>query len=274
MVSDGRRTPHPRRARLARHLRLLREDAELTIKSVGRRMGWSGSKVSRIETGLSGITPGDAARLLDIYNVTGPRRDWMLGLASSGNPRHVPGAFRELEAESAAVLGYESILVPGILQVPEYTRAIIQSHRPEISVEETERLIELRVARQALLTRADGPQFHLVVDEIALRRPVGGEPVIRAQIRRLMELGELDSVMLQVLPLECVAHPAPNGAFTVLQFRDDLDPGIVALSHHLGTIYFDAPTDVEGYVDLFRRLSRHALDPGDSAKLVTRLASG
>ncbi|GIG58840.1 hypothetical protein Lfu02_32120 [Longispora fulva] len=96
MVSDGRSTPHPRRARLARHLRLLREDSGLTIETVGRRLGWSGSKLSRIETSLTGVTPSDAARLLDLYKVVSPRRDWLLAMARSGAVRSMLGAYPEL----------------------------------------------------------------------------------------------------------------------------------------------------------------------------------
>ncbi|MEV6525100.1 helix-turn-helix transcriptional regulator [Longispora sp. NPDC051575] len=273
MVSDGRSTPYPLRSRLARHLRLLREESDLTIKAVGRRVGWSDSKMSRIETGLTGITPWDAERLLDVYRVTGHKREWMLGLIR-GSRRDVLSAYVHFEAESASVLGYESMLFPGILQLPEYTRALIRSAEPTASPERINMLITRRIARQALLTSDDGPSFHLVVDESVLHRPIGSEQTLKSQLRRLLDLAELPSVTLRVFPFDAADHPALEGAFTVLRFRDELDPGIVALEHRMTTFYLDDSADVETYIDVFRRLNELALDPQDTVKLVSRLASG
>ncbi|WP_412541733.1 helix-turn-helix transcriptional regulator [Longispora sp. K20-0274] len=274
MVSDGRSTPYPLRSRLARHLRLLRDESGLTIGAVGRRLGCSGSKVSRIETGQCGITVEDAERLLDIYKVTGPRRDWMLTLAMVGEQRAVWGAYRHFEAAAKTVLNYEPIVVPGILQHPEYALALMRAEMPDSSPAHTTELMTSRMSRQVLLTKDGGPDFHLLLDETVLHRPVGDERVMRAQLRRLLELAELPSVTLRVIPFDAVGHPARQGSFAVMRFPDDLDPGIVALEHRLTTLYLDEPADVEAYREVFRRLNQIALDPDATAKLVARLATG
>ncbi|WP_412540902.1 helix-turn-helix transcriptional regulator [Longispora sp. K20-0274] len=274
MVSDGRSTPHPRRARLARHLRLLREDSNLTIETVGRRLGWSGSKLSRIETRVTGVTPADTARLLDVYGIVGPRRESLTALARAGDWRTTPDSYPDLEAEAAAVLSFESMLVPGIMQIPEYVRSIVRSTRPGATLAAMEGLVAERLARQALLTREDGPRFWLVVDESALLRQVGGPRVMRAQLARLMDFAELPSVTLQVFPVASETLPAPYGAFTVLQFRDGLDPGVVALEHQLAMFYLEEPSDVDECADVFRRLTSQALDQNASVRLLAQLIAG
>ncbi|MGY0230862.1 helix-turn-helix domain-containing protein [Longispora urticae] len=274
MVSDGRSTPYPLRSRLARHLRLLREESRMTIRAVGRRVGWSDSKMSRIETGLTGITPWDAERLLDVFKVTGPRRAALLALAEAGEQRAVWGAYRKFEAVAATVHNYEPILVPGILQHPEYALALMRSHLPDSPPEKIDEFLAARMSRSVLLTTAAGPSFRLIMEEIVLHRVVGDERIMRAQLRRLLELGELPSVTLQVVPFDTVGHPALHGPFAVMEFADGLDPGIVALEHRLATVYLDEPADVEDFIAMFSRLREIALNPDDTAKLVARLATG
>ncbi|MBG6139342.1 hypothetical protein IW245_005536 [Longispora fulva] len=123
------------------------------------------------------------------------------------------------------------------------------------------------------MTATDGPTFHLIIDEVVLRRPVGGDRIMRAQLRRMVELAELPSITLQVFPIDAVTPPSPGGAFSVLRFKDDLDVGVVAVPNHLSSVYFDEPCDVEAYVEMFGRLAQHALDPDDSVKLVARLGN-
>ncbi|GIG61015.1 transcriptional regulator [Longispora fulva] len=272
MVSDGRSTPYPLRSRLARHLRQLRDDSRLTIGAVGRRLGWSGSKLSRIETSLTGITPEDTARLLDVYRVSGPRREALLALAVANH--ETAGRYRHLEAKAATVLSHELTLIPGIVQTPEYVRAMTRSNEPDALPEMVEALVASRLARQSLLTMEDGPTFHLVMDETVLHRPIAEERVMRGQMRHLITSADLPGITLQVLPFEVTARPLPSGAFSVLRFKDGLDAGIVAVENHLNMFYFDEADEVERYVSTFDCLSNRALDPDDTIRLVERLATG
>ena len=122
----------------------------------------------------------------------------------------------DLESAAAVIRTYEGQLVPGLLQIEEYTRAVIHGAQLDESAEEVERRVALRMARQGLLERAHAPRLWAVVDEAALRRPVGGPKVMHAQIEWLIEASRLPRVTVQILPFNAGAHPAMVGGFSIL----------------------------------------------------------
>ena len=163
-------------------------------------------------------------------------------------------AYVDLESAAALIRTYEGQLVPGLLQTEDYTRAVLQGAHLDEPEEEVERRVALRMARQALLTRADGPRLWAVVDEAALRRPVGGREVMRAQLERLVEATKLPNVTLQVLPFGAGAHPAMVGAFSVLRFGDEDLPDVVYVEHLTNALYLDKRDDVDQYLHVMESI--------------------
>ncbi|MGH3991651.1 MAG: Scr1 family TA system antitoxin-like transcriptional regulator, partial [Pseudonocardiaceae bacterium] len=168
--------PHTsvRSRQVAAELRAIRERAQLSGAEVARRLGMSPSKISRIETGNSGLQIEDVAALLGLYEVPASTRDELLDLVRRSEERGwwtrqpgLPKLWRSLidfEAKATRVQNYEALVVPGLLQTAEYSRAIIQGVAPTISEAELDNLVASRMARQAVLTRASAPQFFAVVD--------------------------------------------------------------------------------------------------------------
>jgi hypothetical protein len=153
----------------------------------------------------------------------------------------------DLEAVAAQIRTYEGQFVPGLLQTEEYMRAVMQGAQLDDSPEELERRVKVRLARQRLLSQDGGPLLWVVVDEAALRRPVGGRKVQRAQIERLIEATKLPSVTLQVLPFSAGAHAAMVGGFSILRFPNQELPDVVYLEHLTNALYLDKPQDVDQY---------------------------
>src|SRR5450755_3986864 len=231
--SFGRRASGPtvQRIVLGAQLRRLREAREITTEQAAEAIRGSHSKISRMEHGRVGFKDRDVSDLLTLYGVTDPgERASLLALAREAN---TPGwwhtysdilpawleAYVGLEAAASVLRTYEVQLVPGLLQTEEYARALIRQGSAA-SEEEIARRGELRVSRQEILRRPDAPQLWAVVDEGALRRPVGSTEVIRGQLKHLIEVTDHPAVTLQVLPFQVGAHSAMGGPFTILRFAE------------------------------------------------------
>jgi hypothetical protein len=147
-------------------------------------------------------------------------------------------------------------------------RAVVGDARPEDSPEEAERRVELRLGRQTLLEREDAPRLWAVVDEAALRRPVGGPAVMRAQLERLMEATKLPNVTLQVLPFGAGAHPAMVGAFSVLRFGDVELPDVVYVEHLTSALYLSKQEDVDRYLHVMESICVRGAPPDKTVEIV------
>ncbi|HEV8166622.1 MAG TPA: DUF5753 domain-containing protein, partial [Actinomycetota bacterium] len=182
-------------------------------------------------------------------------------------------SYVDLESVATLIRTYEGQLVPGLLQTEDYLRAVLGGARLDDSAKEVERRVALRLQRQALLEREGAPRLWAVVDEAALRRPVGGRAVMRAQLERLIEASKLPNVILQVLPFGAGAHPAMVGAFSVLRFSDRELPDVVYLEHLTNASYLDRRDEVERYLDVMERLCAAAEPPAQTAGLLDRMLS-
>jgi transcriptional regulator with XRE-family HTH domain len=262
-------------------LRRLREEADYTLERVAERLECSDSKISRIETGQVGATPRDVRDMLELYGVNGKRREELLQLAREGRQRgwwntYDDQVIRNLigfEAEATSIRAYEAMLVPGLLQTPDYARAVIRALRPELRAEEVERRVEVRTARQRDLTGGDPPTLWAIVDESALRRPVGGKEVMGAQIARLIETGTWLTVTLQVLRFDAAEHAGMDGAFTIYEFSEPTDPAVVYLENATSDLYLETPEELRRYALLFDHLRAAALKPHDSSAFLEDLAA-
>jgi transcriptional regulator with XRE-family HTH domain len=282
-MSDSH-SPTVRRRRLGMELRRLREASALMIEDVARHLECSMSRVSRIETGKSVARIRDVRDMLDLYRVADiGQREQLLTLAKEAQQR---GWWTEyeavlsagldtyvgLEASAASIRSFQTHLVPGLLQTEEYSRALIRVARPGESPGNIDRMISLRRRRQAMLAESGYLEMWAVLDEAVLRRPIGGVAVMRAQIARLLEAGELQSVTIQVLPFARGVHAGVDGAFTIISFPDPTDLDVVYVDCPAGNIFLEKPRDVRRHTTWFDHLRAAALPPDESAEFMAAAA--
>lgn len=271
-------SPSMRRRRLAAELRRLRDESGLSLTDVAKKLGWQTSRVSRIETRQSGITAPDLRKLLNLYGVEDQEyRAHLAELARRVNERGwwqkyaglIGGEYADLiglEAEARTIRTYEQELVPGLLQTPDYARAVIRASRPTDTSEEIDRRVEIRMERQEVLVRADPPppRFNAVLSEGVLRRPIGGPDVMRKQLEYLMRPRDRANVTIQVLPFDAGAHPSMVGPFTAMTFPDPDDLGVVNLENATGALFLEEPVELRVYEELWNTLQADALSADDS----------
>ena len=271
--------------RLARAIRRLRADADLTIEQVAEKVDLSASTLSRLETAQATVRRGDIKELLDIYQVTeGPERQKLLRLAvqSREQPwwwkyRHLPEATGADFAEQADVIRqYSALLVPGLLQTEPYAREILRALKGDEADRNTEQQLELRMRRQAVLTKPESPQYVVVLDEPVVRRVVGDRQVIREQLQRLIEVSELPNVTLHLLPFSMGAHAAMDGEFTIFSYYNNPDvvyedPDVVYVENIVGGGYIEDSTMTKRYNQAFQRLLELAWDPVKSAQALVEI---
>ena len=269
------RSPQVRRRRLGLELRQLREEAGLTIEQLAARLEMSVSKVSRIETGQVGATPRDVRDIATVYGVRGQRLDNLMQLARETRERAWWGEYRDIrqkfaayEAEASAILMFEIAKFPGLLQTPDYARAIIRAVRTDLPHDKIERRVEFRVRRQALLDGPKPPALWAVVDEAVLHRLVGGRETMRGQLEYLIERAELPHVTLQVLPFSAGEHPGIDGPFILIRFPEKTDRDMVYFEHAGLEHWLDGDDAVALHGSLFDHLRAAALKPDDSLKLL------
>jgi transcriptional regulator with XRE-family HTH domain len=281
-------SPSMRRRRLAAELRKLRDQSGLSVTEVARRLGWQASRLSRIETRQSGIAAPDLRKLLDFYEAGDDGyRGHLAELARRVNERGwwqkyaglIGSEYADLiglEAEARVIRSYEQELVPGLLQTPDYARAAIRASRPADTTAEIGRRAEIRMERQELLARPDPapPRFNVVLSEAALRRPVGGYDVMRAQIEHLTRPRDRANVTIQVLPFDAGAHPSMVGPFTMMTFHDPDDLGVVNIEYATGSVFLEDPAELRAYDEQWSALQASALSADDSQSLLKSTSFG
>jgi transcriptional regulator with XRE-family HTH domain len=265
-------------------LRALRERTGRTVLDVASELAWSESKLSRIETAASSVNASDLDRLLDLYHVSKADRSRLseLALRVRRNAKRavyseaVPDVletFIGLEAEATAISTYGAIVVPGLLQTPEYAGAIMQA-TPTPEDDLARERMTTRMARQAIFARQPPPRLRVVIDEAVLLRPVGGREIMRRQMLRLTERSEWPNASIQILPLKIGAHPALTGQFTVLELSSETIPTQVFCDGLTGGVLRNGIDDVRRYQDCFEALTRLALSEEDSTQMISDFASG
>jgi len=256
--------PTALRIALGSQLRRLREAHGITCEAAGDVIRASASKISRLEHGRVSMKQRDLADLLTLYGVTGEaeRADVLRLAREAARPgwwhqygEVLPGWFEfyvGLEAAASRIRIYEMQFVPGLLQTPEYARAVIRGGHPAAPEDEITRRVSLRMKRQQILSRPDGPELRApklwaVVDETALRRRLGGPGVMEAQLERLIELASRPNIALYVVPLQSGYHAAAAGSFSILRFAPPELPDVVYLEQLTGALYLDKRRDVDRY---------------------------
>jgi transcriptional regulator with XRE-family HTH domain len=271
---------------LGSQLRRLREAAGVTPEEAGYEIRGSRSKISRMENGRVSFKDRDVADLLALYGVTDEMvRQGTLDLARRAN---APGWWSKysdilpdwfemylgLEAVASVIRTFELQFVHGLFQTPDYARAITVLGHKSAPASEIEDRVGLRMRRQELLTNTDPPRVWSVMDEAALRRPVGGADVMRGQLRRLVEVTEMPSVTLQVVPFRHGGHAAASGSFTILRFDEPDLPDVVYIEQLTSALYLDSRQDVDHYLEVMNRLSADALTPASSVGFIEEILQG
>jgi transcriptional regulator with XRE-family HTH domain len=275
--------PTVRRMLVGARLRRLRTDQGVTREQAAEAIRASEWKIHRLENGQVGFKDRDIVDLLRFYGVTDPGEvaDFLVLAREANAPgwwHHygdvLPQWFRayvDLESAATMIRTYEGQFVPGLLQTEDYMRAVVGGGHLDDLPQEAEHRVQLRLGRQALLEREDAPRLWAVVDEAALRRPVGGPKVMRAQLERLIEATEQPNVTLQVLPLAAGAHPAMVGAFSVLRFADQELPDVVYVEHLNSARYLERREEVEVYLDVMESLCVGAEPPARTAEFLAKI---
>jgi hypothetical protein len=264
-------------------LRRLRTEQGISREQAGEAIRASAWKLHRLENGQVSFKDRDVVDLLARYGVTDHAEvEALLAMARDAS---TPGwwyqygdllpqwfrVFVDLESAATLIRTYQGQLVPGLLQTEDYLRAVIAGARLSDPAEDTERRIALRMSRQTLLTRPDAPQLWAVVDEAALRRPVGGGQVLRAQLERLIEATELPNVRLQVLPFGAGAHPAMVSAFSILRFADQELPDVVYLEQLTSALYLNKREDVDQYLHVMESICVRGAAPDETAEILGKI---
>ena len=281
--TQGGGGPTVQRMLVGARLRRLRTEMELTREEAAEAIRASEWKIHRLENGQVGFKERDIVDLLRLYEVTDPGEvAEFVALAREANTpgwwQHygdvLPQWFRtyvDLEAAAAMIRTYEGQFVPGLLQTDDYMRAVVQGAHLEDSSDEVGRRVRLRMARQILLTGEQPPRLWAVVDEAALRRPVGGREVMRGQLERLVEATKLPNATLQVLPFDAGAHPAMVGSFSILRFPEQELPDVVYLEHLTSAIYLNKPEEVDQYLHVMESICVRAAAPDRTAELLGKI---
>jgi transcriptional regulator with XRE-family HTH domain len=283
ITSSGAGGPAALRIMLGGQLRRLREAKRITLEDAGYVIRASGSKMSRLETGRVGFKSRDIADLLTLYGVTDEQeRESLQELARKASAMgwwhdyaDVMPAWLEpyvgLEEAASSIRSYEMQCVPGLLQTAGYARAIAVLAHPGGSADEIERRVSLLIARQAVLSRGTPAHLWLVLDEAALRRPVGRPEVMRGQLRYLIDMADRPNVTLQVIPLTTGGSAAAGGPFTILRFSEPDLPDVVYLEQLTGALYLDKRETVDHYLAVLERLCVEALPTSSSVKMISEL---
>jgi transcriptional regulator with XRE-family HTH domain len=281
-------SPSIRRRRLAAELRRLRERAGFLGEEAAARLGWSGSKLSRIETSKIGIKQEDLELLLDLYNVSEEHRAEVLALARESAQAILAeeatiasfpagyAAFVNAEAEAIRRWDWEPQVVPGLLQTKGYAREVMRGWYEMFNLPPTELelRVDARIARQQILNRDKPPELSVVIDESVIRRRFGGSSVMIQQLERLVEFSDLPNVGIQILPLDG-DHPIGTGAFTYMQFAQVHDvkfPDIVYVERLNGDYSIEDIGETNKYRVTFERLREKALHYSPSRDLIVSIA--
>lgn len=270
-----------RQRRVSTELRELRKKAGLTCADVARALGTSITKVSRMETGARGLYVDDVAAMLGLYHVPARRREEILDLVRNGGepnwwqlkPTDLPTEWRDLialENDAVTITNFEPLVIPGLLQTPEYATALISGTKEGLSENEVNKLVATRMGRQALLTKRNAPTLLAIIDEMVLRRPIGAPGMMQRQLQHLIASAQRPNITLQVVPFAAGATPALSGPLVVLDLADGRS--VIHLEAQRAGAFLSEESHIRAIKLAIHRLRAVALAPEESARLIDREA--
>ena len=273
-------TPTASRRTLGVRLRKLRNDAGLTLDDVAERLLLSPAKISRLETGDRMPQLRDVRELGGFYGAPTVVRDELMELARQARQ---PGWWQDyrlppqedhyvgLEASALVIDTWEPQLIPGLLQTPEYTDAVLGAFPSELGDRSRGVIAQVKVERRKRLLVDGGPQIRVILAEAVLALPMFPADLMRRQFQHLLELSERTQVTLRVLRAAAGAHVGIHGAFVVLEFEPDATDGVVHLEGLAQQEFLEKPDDLRLYRRAFELLGAVADDPDQTRDLLRRL---
>ncbi len=272
-----------RRMLLGSQLRRLREARGITREAAGYHIRASESKISRMELGRVSFKTRDVEDLLTLYGITDDmERQALVGLAREANvagwwhsysdvlPNWFP-TYVGLEGAASLIRVYEVQFVHGLLQTEAYAHAVVSRGMKGASAADIDRRVALRLERQKYLVAENAPDFHIVLDEAALRRPYGDREVMRGQLQHLIEISERPNVRLQIMPFSFGGHSGESGSFTILGFPESDLKEVVYLEQLTSALYLDKQEDVAQYEHALKELQQDSPGPDESRDLLRGL---
>ncbi|MER6009357.1 helix-turn-helix domain-containing protein [Streptomyces bluensis] len=270
---------------LGDELRRLRETAGLTTTQAAAALDCTKGKISRIENGRVAVRLPDLTAMLHAYGATDTEpRERLTALARKANRRRRQGWWNEygsvladtyrdyiaLEAMAGTIRTFQAQLIPGLLQTPEYIRAVTVASRQWQSADEIEKFVQVRLARQERLTGDSPLRLWAVLSEAVLLQQVGGPEVTKAQLEQLLAVSELPNVTVQVLPFSRGAHASMFGPYVVLSFPEEAALDVVLADNPTGSTWLEREAEVSRYQELFDAARTTALSPVESRTLIRR----
>jgi len=263
---------------LGGQLRRLRESRGITAQAAAKAIRGSESKISRIELGRNAIREIDVLDLLTFYGVDAAEREQLLNLAEQASR---PGwwhrfndilpdwfqAYVGMEEAATSIRIYEPQFIPGLLQTPRYTAAVLTMC--DIPISEAERHVILRKERQRRFTEGR-VKLWAIIEETALRRPIGSKEILLDQLQYLLSLTNRANLTLQIIPFGRGGHAVPSG-FTILRFGDSDLQDVAYLEHLTSALYFDKKADVDRYLLAMERLSIVSAKPSETPGLLAAI---
>jgi transcriptional regulator with XRE-family HTH domain len=283
LLSYSPGSPTVLRILLGTQLRRLRTEKGISREDAGYSIRASHAKISRLELGQVSFKQRDVADLLTLYGVTDPvERQPLLDLAKQAN---APGWWHKytdvlptwfevyigLEGAASSIRTYENQFVPGLLQTPDYARAVIELAHERAARAEMDRRVAVRTMRQKRLE--SGLKLWAVIDEAVVRRTLGGPDTMRAQIAHLLEITGSRNVTVQIMPFDRGGHAAAGGPFSILRFPEPELPDVVYMEQLTSALYLDKPADSDHYMEVMDRLSIQAETPKETRRFLERLIS-
>ncbi|MCI4066058.1 helix-turn-helix domain-containing protein [Micromonospora sp. R77] len=248
-------------------------------------LGWSPSKIIRIESGQVGLSRTDLKALLNLYKVTsGPQVSEFVRMAEQSR-RQVWSAYRDaltreflvylgFEASASAIKQFENMFLPGLLQTEEYAREVIRAlSSPEVPERTRERRVEARIKRQEIFSRPDAPQGSFVLDQAVIFRHVrsagSGTGIMKRQLARLLELSEHPAINIGILPFSFGLHLGLRGPFVILEFPDPEDEEMLFLeTGPMSVMTRESHDDIAPYQETFWEIEAKALTGGEMRSMI------
>jgi hypothetical protein len=262
----------------------------MTVNAAAKALEWSEAKMWRIETGQTSLRSLDVEAMCRVYGAPEDLKEALMGLAKETKGKGwwhaygdvIPDGFDlyiGLEEAAESLEEYSPELVPGLLQTPDYHRALVAKSRPDLQSEEADRRVQLRAQRQTLVTRVTSPPtLRVVLNEAVVRRLVGGPEVMAAQLDRLAAMNERPNVSVRVAPFSAGAHRGfDTGPFILMRFPTsgdgrDHEPPTVYVQGFTGALYLDKPHEIHRYAEAFAENWDDALSQDDSTALFRQIA--
>jgi transcriptional regulator with XRE-family HTH domain len=262
-------------------LRKLRVGAGLSGAELAKSVGMSGSKISRVETCENGIYLDDVEKLLDFFGVKGKRRVELLDLARNAEQRgwlRVEGpdlpqdwqTWIDFESEASALFSYEPLMMPGLLQTPEYAHAIIRATGSGLSDDRIGVMVGSRMSRTSLLTRSRPLKLHAIIEESVLTRPIGDDEALARQLNHLADSAARPNVTVRVVPTDAGLHPGLNGPFVIMDY--DNEASLVLHENKVTSLFLDEQEHIDTYTAAWDELVGLAHDEVASVELIRATA--